>query len=277
MIPKTRQSTKASFAILCMLIVLSVMWIPGRAVAEEITIAAAADLSFVFPEIATRFQKDTGNSVKFSFGSSGNFLSQIQNGAPFDMFFSADIAYPRKLEAAGLAEPGSLYEYAVGKLVLWVPKASALDLKRGLSVLTDPRIHKIVIANPEHAPYGRAAVAAIKHGGIYDKVSYKLVMGENISQAAQFVQSGNADIGLLALSLAVAPNLREKGRYELVPTWNYPPIEQAAVIIMTSKKKTVAKQFLVYLKKPAIVSLMHDYGFVVPNNAAGTSQIRSIR
>jgi molybdate transport system substrate-binding protein len=209
--------------------------------------------------------------VKFSFGSSGNFLSQIQNGAPFDMFFSADIGYPRKLEAAGLVEPGSLYEYAVGKLVLWVPKASTLDLKQGLAVLTDPSIHKIAIANPEHAPYGRAAVAAMKHDGVYDKVSDKLVRGENISQTAQFVQSGNADIGLLALSLAVAPNLKEKGRYELVPTPDYPPIEQAAVIVKSSKKIATAKQFLAYIKKPEIVSLMRDYGFVVPDNPVGAN------
>lgn len=257
--------------LLSAIVILLTLLAPVRAAAEEITVAAASDLTFVFPEIAAKFQKDTGNSVKLSFGSSGNFLSQIQNGAPFDIFFSADIAYPRKLEAAGLAEPGSLYEYAVGKLVLWVPKASLLDLKQGLAVLTNPSIHKIGIANPEHAPYGRAAVAAMKHGGVYDRVSDKLVMGENISQTAQFVQSGNADIGLLALSLAVAPSLKEKGRYELIPTSEYPPIEQAAVIIKSTKKIVTAKQFLAYLKKPEIVSLMRDYGFVIPDSAVGAN------
>ena len=276
MISETAQSTKESIALawltlLCTLTVLLFLSIPGRTVAEELTIAAASDLTFVFPEVAARFQNDTGNSVKFSFGSSGNFLSQIQNGAPFDMFFSADIGYPRKLEAAGLAEPGSLYEYAVGKLVLWVPRASTLDLKQGLAVLTEQSIRKIAIANPEHAPYRRAAVAAMKHDGVYDKVSGKLVMGENISQTAQFVQSGNADIGLLALSLTVAPNLKEKGRYELVPTSDYPPIEQAAVIVKSSKKIATAKQFLAYMKKPEIVSLMRDYGFVVPDSGVGAN------
>jgi molybdate transport system substrate-binding protein len=259
-------STAARLKLCCMLIILLVLSIPGRARAEEITIAAAADLTFVLPEVAVRFQKDTGNSVKFSFGSSGNFLSQIQNGAPFDMFFSADIGYPKKLEAAGLVEPGTLYEYAVGKLVLWVPTASTLELKRGLGVLTNPNVHTIAIANPEHAPYGRAAVAAMKYDGIYDQVSSKLVMGENISQTAQFVQSGNADIGLIALSLAIAPNLKEKGRYELVPTSDYPPIEQAAVIIKSSKRKKTAQQFLAFIKKPVIVSMMRDYGFVVPDS-----------
>jgi molybdate transport system substrate-binding protein len=257
--------------LLSAIVILLTLLAPVRAAAEEITVAAASDLTFVFPDVAATFQKETGNSVKFSFGSSGNFLSQIQNGAPFDMFFSADIGYPKKLDAAGLVEPGTLYEYAVGKLVLWVPSASTLDLKRGLAVLTDPSIHKIAIANPEHAPYGRAAVAAMKHENVYDQVSSKLVMGENISQTAQFVQSGSADIGLLALSLAVAPSLKDNGRYELVPASDYPPIEQAAVIIKSSKKKETAKQFLAFIKKPAIVSLMRDYGFTVPEGSAATN------
>jgi molybdate transport system substrate-binding protein len=257
--------------LLSAMVILLTLIAPVRAVAEEITVAAASDLTFVFPDVAAKFKTETGNSVKFSFGSSGNFLSQIRNGAPFDMFFSADIGYPQKLEAAGLVEPGTLYEYAVGKLVLWVPNASTLDLKRGLAVLTDSSIHKIAIANPEHAPYGRAAVAAMKHEIVYDQVSSKLIMGENISQTAQFVQSGNADIGLLALSLAVAPNLKDKGRYELIAVSDYPPIEQAAVIIKSSKKKETAQQFLAFIKKPAIVSLMRDYGFTVPDSAAAAN------
>jgi molybdate transport system substrate-binding protein len=259
------------FRLLSTVVILLTLLTPVRAATEEITVAAASDLTFVFPEVAAKFQKKTGNSVKFAFGSSGNFLSQIQNGAPFDMFFSADIGYPKKLEAAGLVEPGSLYEYAIGKLVLWVPSASTLDLKRGLAVLTDPGVHKIAIANPEHAPYGRAAVAAMKHESVYDQVSSKLVMGENIAQTAQFVQSGSADIGLLALSLAVAPSLKDKGRYELVPTSDYPPIEQAAVIIKSSKKKQTAEQFLAFIKKPAIVSLMSDYGFTVAESSAAAN------
>jgi molybdate transport system substrate-binding protein len=246
------------------LLVLVILCPVSRAAAEEITVAAASDLTFVFPEVAAKFQKETGNSAKFSFGSSGNFLSQIQNGAPFDLFFSADIGYPKKLEAAGLIEPGTLYEYAVGKLVLWVLNGSPLDLKQGLAVLGDPHINKIAIANPEHAPYGRAAVAAMKQEKVYDQVSAKLVMGENISQTAQFVQSGNADIGLLALSLAVAPSLKDKGRYELVPAADYPPLEQAAVMIKSSGKKETAEKFLAFMKTPAILSLMRDYGFTVP-------------
>jgi len=259
------------FRVIAALLVTLVWCMPGRAAAEEITVAAAADLTFAFKDVGARFEKETGNTVKFSFGSSGNFLSQIQNGAPFDMFFSADIGYPKKLEAAGLIEPGSLYEYATGEIVIWVPNASPLDLKQGLAVLTDPHINKIAIGNPEHAPYGRAAVAAMKHDNVYDKVSSKLVKGENIAQAAQFVESGNADVGILALSLALAPNLKAKGRYVIIPATDYPPLEQAVVIIKSSQKKATAKQFLAFIKTPAIVSLMRDYGFSVPDSTASAN------
>jgi len=259
------------FRVIAALLVVLVICMPGRAAAEEITVAAAADLTFAFKDVGARFEKETGNTVKFSFGSSGNFLSQIQNGAPFDMFFSADIGYPQKLEAAGLIEPGTLYEYATGKIVIWVPNASTLDLKQGLAVVTDPHINKIAIGNPEHAPYGRAAVAAMKHDHVYDKVSSKLVMGENIAQAAQFVESGNADVGILALSLALAPNLKAKGRYVVIPPADYPPLEQAVVIVKSSEKKATAKQFLAFIKTPAIVSLMRDYGFSVPDSTASAN------
>ncbi len=239
--------------------------------AQEITVAAAADLQFAFQDVAARFQKDTGKSVKLIFGSSGNFFTQIQNGAPFDVFFSADIDYPRKLEAAGLIEPGTLYSYATGKIVLWVPNQSKLDLGQGLRVLLDPAIRKIALANPEHAPYGRAALAAIKHENIYDKVSSKFVLGENISQAASFVASGSADIGIVALSLALAPAMKEKGRYVEIPTDEYPPLEQAAVILKSSQKKGIARQFIDFLKTPPIQELLRSYGFSVRSGSAANT------
>jgi molybdate transport system substrate-binding protein len=237
----------------------------GFSSAQEITVAAAADLQFAFQDVAARFERESGHSVKLIFGSSGSFFAQIQNGAPFDIFFSADIDYPRKLESAGLAEPGTLYSYAIGKIVLWVPKESALDLSRGLRVLLDPSIKKIAIANPQHAPYGRAAVAALAHEGIYDKVTDKFVFGENISQTASFVLSGGADVGIVALSLALAPSMKEKGRYAEVPTDEYSPLEQAAVILKASQQKEIARQFLVFLKAPPIQELLRRYGFSVPS------------
>src|SRR5579862_248450 len=237
---------------------------------QEITVAAAADLQFAFQDVAAKFQKDTGHSVKLIFGSSGNFFTQIQNGAPFDVFFSADIDYPRKLDAAGLAETGTLYEYATGKIVLWVPSGSKLGLSHGLPVLLDSGVKKIAIANPEHAPYGRAAVAALRHEGIYEKVADKFVLGENISQTASFVVSGNADIGIVALSLAVAPALKDKGRYAEIPADEYPAIEQAAIVLKSSKQKETARQFLDYLKTNPMKELLKSYGFAVAGDRPST-------
>jgi molybdate transport system substrate-binding protein len=260
---RTRRVLPALFALTALLYIGV-----APANAGELKIAAAADLTFAFKDVAARFKNQTGNSLKLTYGSSGNFFAQIQNGAPFDLFFSADVSYPQKLEAAGLTEPGTIYDYATGKLVIWVPNASKLDLSRGLSVLLDPGIRKIAVANPQHAPYGAAAVAALRHDGIYDKVKDKLVLGENISQTAQFVQSGNADVGLLALSLALAPAMKTSGHYVEVPASDYPPLIQAGVILKSSGNKELANQFLKFLKEPGTVALMEQYGFAVPRDVA---------
>lgn len=239
----------------------------GFAHAQEITIAAAADLQSVMQEIAIRFQKETGKTVKPTYGSSGNFFQQIQNGAPFDMFFSANLDFPKKLDAAGLTEPGSFYQYAIGKIVIWVPNDSRLDITSGLVSLQNPAIKKIAIANPQHAPYGQAAVAAMKKENVYDKVSAKFVLGENISQTASFVVSGAADAGIVALSLALSPNMQGKGRYAEIPASDYPPIEQACVILKSSRQKDTARAFLDFLKTPAVAELFKAYGFAVPDRS----------
>jgi molybdate transport system substrate-binding protein len=231
---------------------------------QSLTVAAASDLQSALAAIASQFEKETGQRVRLTFGSSGNFFSQIQNGAPFDVFLSADIGYPRRLEASGQAERGSLYEYATGRLVLWTRKDSGIELGRGLSVLADARVRRIAIANPEHAPYGKAAVAALRHEGLYERVREKFVLGENISQAAQFADSGSADVGLLALSLALAPALKSSGTYTEIPQSWHPSIEQGAVVLASSRQKVVARQFLDYLKKPDAVRILQSYGFAVP-------------
>jgi molybdate transport system substrate-binding protein len=232
-------------------------------VAQEITVAAAADLQFAMQDVAARFQKETGKSVKAIYGSSGNFSQQIQNGAPFDMFFSANLDYPKQLDAAGLIEPGSFYQYARGKIVIWVRNESKLDLKSGMKVLLDPSVKKIAVANPQHAPYGQAAVAAMQKENIYDQVKDKFVLGENISQTASFVVSGSADVGIVALSLALSPNMKDKGRYAEVPGEEYPPIEQACVILKSSKNKEAAGQFLSFIKTAAVGDVLKSYGFDV--------------
>jgi molybdate transport system substrate-binding protein len=235
----------------------------GFASAQDLTVAAAADLQFAMQDVAARFQKDSGKQVKVIYGSSGAFTQQIQNGAPFDVFFSANLDYPKQLDAAGLVEPGSMYQYATGKLVLWAPNASAVDLGPGLKALLNQAVKKVAIANPEHAPYGKAAVAAMQSEKLYDQVKDKLVLGENISQTATFVVSGAADVGLVALSLAISPNMKDKGRYVDVPATDYPAIEQACVILRSSKNKELARKFLEFVKSPATAELLKSYGFEV--------------
>jgi molybdate transport system substrate-binding protein len=245
------------------------LWLAtALSLAQTLTVAAASDVQSALPAIASQFEKDTGHKVTLTFGSSGNFFMQIQNGAPFDVLLSADIDYPRQLERAGLTEHGSLYEYATGRIVLWTRTDSGIDVRRGLIVLTSPQIRRVAIANPDHAPYGRAAVAALRHEQLYERIQGKFVRGENIAQAAQFVQSGNADVGMLALSLALAPTLKSIGTYIEIPASFYPPIEQAAVVLALSKQKAVARQFIDFLKRPDSVRILQSYGFVVPQTTA---------
>ena len=203
--------------------------------------------------------------MKLSFGASGALTQQIQNGAPFDLFFSADMDYPRQLIASGDADEASLYQYAVGKLVLWVPADSALDIEHGgMNVLLDPSVKKIAIANPQHAPYGRAAVAALKHAGVYDRVADRLVLGENVSQAAQFVESGNAQAGFVALAHAVAPGMRGKGKYWDVPADAYPPLAQGVIVLSHSQHKKEAAAFLEYIKTKDAAEIFRKFGFTLP-------------
>jgi molybdate transport system substrate-binding protein len=215
--------------------------------------------------IASWTSAKIGVVVEPTYGSSGNFLAQIKEGAPFDVFFSADAEYPRELEKAGLAPSGSTQLYGIGQIVVWARSDSALDVEsRGLEALTDPSVKTVAIANPEHAPYGRAAVAAMKTAGVYDIVQPKLVLGENVSQAAQFVESGNADVGVFALSLAVAPALKVKGRYVVVPIESYPRLEQGAVILDAALDPSAARAFVDFVLGPDGRAVLDRYGFLLP-------------
>jgi molybdate transport system substrate-binding protein len=225
-----------------------------------VRVAAAADLQFAMAELAAQFATKNVARLEVTYGSSGNFFSQLQNGAPFDLFFSADLEYAKKLDAAGLAEPGTLCQYAVGRLVLWARADSSVDVKQGWKSLLDARVEKIAVANPEHAPYGKAAVAALRSASLYDRVKDKLVFGENISQAAQFVQSGNAQVGFVALSLAVSPAMQDGKRWE-VPAEAYPPIEQGAVVLRSAKDKAAARAFLEFVQSSAGRETLKKYGF----------------
>lgn len=251
--------------LLCLLLNLSKS--PAQEVRlPEIRIAAAADLQFALDDLSAQYEKQAKTKIAVSYGSSGNFFAQIQNGAPFDIFLSADIDYPRKLQAAGLAEPGTLYQYAVGRIVLWMPADARLDLaKLGWSALLQPGVDRIAIANPEHAPYGQAAIAALRKAGIYDQIRRKLVYGENIAQAAQFVAAGSAQAGILALSLALSPALKDGKRWE-IPAAMHPPIEQAAVMLKSARNKDGAQAFLTFLRSAAARKTLEAYGFTLPGD-----------
>jgi molybdate transport system substrate-binding protein len=241
------------------------MGVSSEAAGAEIAIAAASDLNFAMKDLIGEYEKTTGNHAKLSLGSSGNFYAQIQNGAPFDLYFSADIGYPKKLEEAGLIVPGSLYRYAVGRIVLWTGNKSPIDASRGIDALRMPTVRKIAIANPKHAPYGRAAVAAMEYYNVYGLVKDKLILGENISQAAQFIESGACDIGIIALSLALSPTMKAAGTYWEIPSAAHPPLEQGAAILKSSKQQEVAKQFVEFMQGEKGQEIMTRYGFTLPD------------
>lgn len=249
------------------LIALAVaLFLPAGTLAQQpaVRVAAAADLRFAMAELTKGFHAKTGATVEVTYGSSGNFFSQIQSGAPFDLFFSADMNYAKKLVEAGLADGTTLYQYAIGSIVIWLPPESKLDVAHNRwNVLLDATVTKVAIANPEHAPYGRAAVSAMRRAKVYDGVQPKLVLGENISQAAQFVQSGNAQAGIIALSLALAPGMRD-GKYWLIPADMHPPIEQAAVVLSAAKNKSGARAFLDFVQSPDARQILTRFGFRPP-------------
>lgn len=235
--------------------------------AEKITIAAAADLKFAMDELVTGFKKSQpGNDVDVVYGSSGKFHTQIQQGAPYDIYFSADIAYPRELQKKGFAAYEVL-PYAFGRIVLWSNSMAAA--KMTLADLTDPKIARIAIANPKHAPYGKRAEEALKAAGIWEKVQPKLVFGENIAHTAQFVQTGNAQVGIIALALAMNPELSKQGGYYLIPESLHNPLEQGYVITRRGGNKPLAKKFAEYMSSKPARAVMAKYGFVLPGDKVG--------
>jgi molybdate transport system substrate-binding protein len=228
---------------------------------RKVAVAAAADLKFAMEEVSLDFERaHPGVELQASFGSSGNFYAQIHNGAPFDVFLSADVAYPRKLLGEGIGKADSLFVYGVGRIVAWVPAASALD---PASALGDAGVKHIAIANPQHAPYGRAAEAALRSMGSYDKLQPKLVLGEDIAQTFEFVESGAADVGIVALSLALAPAARDKGRYWEIPLDAYPRIEQGGLLL---KESADARALRAFLMSDGGRGILKRYGFYLPEN-----------
>ncbi len=230
--------------------------------AEKITVAAAADLKFAMDEIVAQFMRsNAGDTVDVTYGSSGKFHTQIQQGAPYDLYFSADIGFPRELEAGGFAAT-EVRPYAIGRIVLWSARLNAK--KMTLKSLTDAKITRIAIANPKHAPYGKRAEEALRASGLWEKVEPKLVYGENIAHTAQFVQTGNAQIGIIALSLALSPELAKQGGYWLIPGQLHEPLEQGYVVTKQGANNGLAKRFADYMASKPARQVMVRYGFALP-------------
>lgn len=233
--------------------------------AEAPNVAAAADLKFALSEIAASYEKDTGQTVKLSFGSSGNFARQIPQGAPFELFLSADEDYILKLVAEGWMQ-GEGRLYAIGRIALLVPHGSKLaadsELKDLVAAVADGRIERFAIANPEHAPYGRAARSALQRVGVWEKLQGKLVLGENVAQAAQFATSGSAQGGIVAWSLAKSPEVARLGSAALIPESWHPPLRQR--MALTRKAGNEARRFYDYLQQPAARTVFERYGFSLP-------------
>ncbi len=246
---------------LCLALLASTLWAgpPGH-----LAIAAAADLQFALLEVKDAFVKThPGAEVSVTYGSSGNFYAQLMNKAPFDLFLSADLTYPKQLVEAGLADGATEFLYSRGRIVLWAPKESPIPVEQlGMKALSHPAAKKIAIANPRHAPYGRAAEAALTKLGLLEALTPRLVFGENISQTAQFVQTGAADIGIIALSLTKAPAMAT-GRMWEVPPDLYSPLNQGGVIPNHAQNKAGALAFRAFMQSPEGIAILRRYGFQV--------------
>lgn len=229
------------------------------------TLAAASDLKFAIEEVAARFEKDTGNKLRLVFGSSGNIKTQILQGAPFHLFMSADENFVYQLADAGKTEDRGR-AYALGRIGIMVPPGSPLkadgQLRDLAAALKDGRLQKFAIANPEHAPYGARAKEALQHAGLWDALQGKLVLGENISQTAQFATSGSAQGGIIAYSLALAPSLAKLGSFDLIPENWHQPLRQRMVLLKAAPP--AARAFYDYLASPAAQEIMVRYGFAMP-------------
>lgn len=263
------RAARVQVALVAALVALTVA--PHRAAAEtpaSVNIAAASDLRFALEEVEKAFERDTGKQVTLTFGSSGNFFRQISEGAPFQMFMSADEDYVNQLAAKGkTVDAGALY--AIGRIVIFAPKGSPLkvdDHVKGLkSGLAKGTVTKFAIANPEHAPYGRAAEEALRHQNLWDKVQPKLVLGENVSQAAQYATSGATQGGIFAYSLALSPAVSSLGEYKLIPAEWHKPLRQRMVLINGAGE--TAQAFYTYIQQPPARAVFRRYGFALPGEA----------
>jgi molybdate transport system substrate-binding protein len=237
--------------------------------AAGIKVAAASDLAFAFKEIGETFEKQTGKTVTFTFGSSGNLAKQIAQGAPYDVFAAANVAFIDEVVKADACDGATKAMYARGRIVVWTKKGSSVAAPAALADLKDARFAKIAIANPEHAPYGKAAKQALEKLGIWDAVQPRIVFGENIQQTLQFAQTGNADAAIAALSLALA---NKEGDYVLVDDALHAPLDQALAACKHGASFEIGRQFAAFVKSDAGHAIMKRYGFLLPGEALAKTQ-----
>lgn len=242
-------------------LLLSFLLIAPALLAEtkQLQLACASDLQPVMPTLASEYEHATGVRLIASFGSSATLAQQLANGAPQDVFLSADTSHPQQLIASGTALGPAPTPYARGVLVLWARKDSPLQ-PISLNSLKDPRVKRVAIANPAHAPYGLAAQQALQHLGVYDQLQPRLAIAENIAQTAQYAESGNAQAGLISLTLANSPALRAAGTFIRIPKDAHAPIQQSAVILKSTKQQALARAFLNWLTSPAVQQQLKSFG-----------------
>lgn len=226
----------------------------------RVQVAAAADLKYALDEVIEEFAQDHPEvEVAVTYGSSGNFATQIRNGAPFDIYLSADIELARDLADDGFGDPEAVFDYAVGRLVVWAPEASPAEVETGIEGLVSADVRTVAIANPEHAPYGQAAEAAMETAGVAEELQSKLVLGENIAQAAEFVLSGNADAGIVALSLALSPPMTEAGTHSEVPLDSFPSLRQGGMLVGDASAES--EELVAYIGSEQGQQILSEYGF----------------
>lgn len=231
--------------------------------AGVVQVAAASDLKYALDDVVAEFAEEHPDiEVAVTYGSSGNFATQIRQGAPFNVYLSADITLAEELAEEGFGDPADVFEYAVGRLVVWAAADSPADAEAGIEGLTADAVRTVAIANPEHAPYGRAAVAAMETAGVASQLEAKLVMGENIAQAAEFALSGNADAGIIALSLALSPGMKDAGSYSEVPLDSFPTLHQGGLLLADAPEG--ARELVAFIQSERGQQILADYGFYPP-------------
>lgn len=260
-----RARTRLCELVLAAGLMFSMAIFPAATYAHDIRIAAATELKFLFEDVSSQFEQKSAHQVSLVFANSGALFEKIKNGESFDLFFSSELRYPKRLEQTGEGEPGTLYRFGISGLVIWVPKESKLDLQElHMNVLLDPAVKKVAIPDPSLEYLGKAAFSALSYFKLEEQVQNKFILTDTSWMAARYVESGAAEVAIIPLSLAAAPAMQAHGRYWEIPRAAYPPIEVSSIILRDAPHRDSARAFLLYLNSKTGRELMHRYGFLNP-------------